>query len=153
MGFTYRMRHRSIQRCVLWLLPLLVLRAVVPVGFMVSAGADGLSLTLCSGHMNSPVAATSPDPHAGHHMKAGMEDHAAHSMHRTADLNSAHHDGKHLDSPCPFSSATAATTTALFPYGASFAAPTDEPFVRTIVRLQNAALLRGNRIRGPPRLS
>lgn len=42
------MTHRRAQTWVWWLLPILVARALLPIGFMPSAGADSLRLVMCS---------------------------------------------------------------------------------------------------------
>jgi hypothetical protein len=44
---TIGMSATFLKRWTTWLLPLIVLRAFIPVGFMLSAGADGLALTFC----------------------------------------------------------------------------------------------------------
>ena len=147
------MTRRSFQRCLLWLLPLLILRAFVPAGFMVSTGAAGLELTLCPDQVSLPLA----DAHAAHLMghSGGVDEHAGHHMRAggASDEHSAHHGGKHFESPCPFGIAAAAVDPTLPQPALSLAEFTDEPFVRPSIRLTAAGPLRADRIRGPPALS
>jgi hypothetical protein len=147
------MTRRSFQRCLLWLLPLLILRAFVPAGFMVSADAAGLQLTLCPDQVSLPLA----DAHAGHHMGHGdgVDEHAGHHMQvgGAGDEHAAHHGGKHFESPCPFGIATVAVGPTLLQPARPLAELADKPFFRPSIRLAAAGPLRADRIRGPPRFS
>ncbi len=83
-------------------LPALLLRALIPVGFMPVATADGLSIEFCPDAGPLPAAA---DPHAHHH----------HHTEGGPDPSSASHHA-----PCPFA---ASATLAAAPDAASVAAP------------------------------
>jgi len=51
-------KRKLFRKWARWLLPLLVARAFLPVGFMLATQADGLQLAFCSGHLAG---------HGGHH--------------------------------------------------------------------------------------
>lgn len=143
------MNRRLFQRCVLWLLPLLLLRAVVPAGFMLSAAASGLELTFCSAQ--SPMIAG----------LAGSEDHAAHAGHdmhagepgTSVDQHAAHHAGKHFDSPCPFGVAAVAIAPDVQPGSVAAVVTTLGIFEFTSLPAASSGPIRADRIRGPPLFS
>lgn len=62
-----RMKRRHLHRWAIWLLPLLLLRAFVPTGFMLTADASGLSLVICSGTTTLADASTPEQSVHGHH--------------------------------------------------------------------------------------
>jgi hypothetical protein len=65
---------RRHYRWILWLLPLIAARAVVPVGFMLSAGEHGIEIVLCSG--SGPVPSVPrADDHSLHAHNAHHADH------------------------------------------------------------------------------
>jgi hypothetical protein len=143
------MNRRLFQRCVLWLLPLLLLRAIVPAGFMLSAGASGLELTFCSAQ--SPMMAG----------LAGSVDHAAHAGHdmftggtgTSVDQHAAHHAGKHFDSPCPFGVAAAAIASDVQPVSVATVVTALGIFEFAPSPAASSGPLRADRIRGPPLFS
>ena len=144
------MNRRLFQRCVLWLLPLLMLRAIVPAGFMVSAAANGLELTFCSAQVMPAGDASHPAvdvaAHAGHDMatmgEGGADPHAAH-----------HNAGKHFDSPCPFGVAATAIAAALPPVTVATVAAAVGIFEFASAPAISAGPIRADRIRGPPLFS
>jgi hypothetical protein len=90
------------RRWALLALPALLLRALIPVGFMPVATADGLSIEFCPDAGPLPAAASAAaDPHAHHH----------HHTEGGADPSSASHHA-----PCPFA---ASATLAAAPEAAS----------------------------------
>lgn len=140
-----RMNRRFAKLLTLWIVPLLLARALIPAGFMLAADANGLSLVFCSGSMS--LAPAAQDPHAGHagHI-AHAEHHDPHSGHESSGM-------QHESGPCPFSLAASAAL-------ADITSSTDVAFVvaTTVVAVPSspavsAGPLRADRIRGPPALA
>jgi hypothetical protein len=125
------MNRRLFKKWARWLLPLLVARAFLPVGFMLATTqADGLQLGFCPDQ--APIV-------------QGLHDHAAHS--------GAHHSGSHLDPPCPFAVAAVAAVIDI-PHLAPVAAQATEQLLpERVVAVPLAGPQRIDRIRGPPSLS
>jgi hypothetical protein len=119
------MNRRLFKKWARWLLPLLVARAFLPVGFMLATTqADGLQLAFCADQ--APILQG-----AGSH----------------------HHGGGHLDPPCPFAVAAVAAVIDI-PHLAPVAAQATEQFLpERIVAVPLAGPQRTDRIRGPPSLS
>jgi hypothetical protein len=94
------MNRRFLKLLTLWMLPLLVARAIVPVGFMFMSDSGGLRLMFCPSVAQPMSMDTQASAHAGHAMHHDMQAHAAHMQH-------AHDDGSanidHDKTPCPFS--------------------------------------------------
>jgi hypothetical protein len=137
---------RYLKRSVLWLLPLLALRAFVPVGYMLSANAAGLQLTFCPG-----VVA----PHAS--IAQGAVDHSAHQHHQLdqsatahADHHAGHSSGEHDDAPCPYSMGAAAGPQHIAFFAADDLPVVDEPIAFSSRPIVAIGPLRADRIRGPP---
>ena len=126
------MNRRLFRKWARWLLPLLVARAFLPVGFMlVSSQADGLQLGFCPDQ--APIV-------------QGLHDHG--SQH-----SGSHHSGSHLDPPCPFAVAAVAAVIDI-PHLAPVAAQATEQFLpERVVAVPLAGPQRIDRIRGPPSLS
>jgi hypothetical protein len=146
------MNRRFCKSLSLWIVPLLILRALIPVGFMLAADANGLSLVFCSAagaQFTAAAAASSQhDEHAGHH--AGHEAADSPSQHSG---NHAKHASTQHDAPCPFSLAAVAAAGEV-PYLDSIAAvATAERFVVLSEPAASAGPLRADRIRGPPPLA
>jgi hypothetical protein len=136
------MTTRRLRRSLLWLLPLFVLRAFIPAGFMLSpSAAAGLEIVFCSasGPTNSP-ASTAHDVHA-HHAQHDHGDGPAgqHSEHQA-----------HERSVCPF----AVAGTAYAPGVAHFLADAPATSVSIIDFPADPSLASVpvliDRIRGPP---
>jgi DUF2946 family protein len=126
------MNRRLFKKWARWLLPLLVARAFLPVGFMlVSSQAEGLQLGFCPDQ--APIV-------------QGLHDHA--SQH-----SGAHHSGSHLDPPCPFAVAAVAAVIDV-PHLPPVAAQATEQFLPArVAAVPLAGPQRIDRIRGPPSLS
>jgi hypothetical protein len=134
-------RLRARRRC--WLplaLPALMLRALIPAGFMPVAGAEGLTIGLCPDAGLPPGFVLPADPHSHHH-------HHQHSPGGGDPSSATHH------APCVFAaSATLApapgATVLLEPRAVRGDARVHElkarPFVPSILRAQSP--------RAPPRL-
>jgi hypothetical protein len=132
------MNRRHVHRWTTWLLPLLLLRAFVPVGFMVSADASGLQLVICS--VTTQLASPSDDHTAHHHHADG------------ANSESAGASSDERSALCPFAVAASACTHEI-----AFAATSPQPVAH---EQQTESLLAGasgpirtDRIRGPPILA
>jgi hypothetical protein len=138
-------RHQ--QRWIMWLLPLFILRAFVPLGFMWSNSPDGLQLVPCSGvSRNAPAEIVA--------LASQQAEHGAHAHAHHGAGHEQHQDGpnepSHQSSLCPFAGAgfsfidAVVATAAEFTGSASVAIPS----------LSDPALDRGpidlHRIRGPP---
>lgn len=143
------MRPRAVHRLTFWLLPLLIARLFVPDGFMVTATAHGLSLTLCPAYAVLPAAA---DASAAHMHHAGM-DHSAHAMHGAAespDDSGATHHGQHDKVPCPFALAgTGLVCPTVNDFGSFYSLADDVLVIRAEPAWPSRAVLI-DRIRGPP---
>jgi hypothetical protein len=139
------MNRRFCKSLSLWILPLLLLRALIPTGFMLAPDAGGLSLVFCSAATPQSAlanAAVQGEGHAGHHVGHDNDprpgDHASASQH---------------NAPCPFSLAAIAAAGDV-PYFVSIAAiPVDEPFEFFSAPTSSAGPLRADPIRGPPSLA
>jgi hypothetical protein len=125
------MSATRLRRWVLWLLPLIAARALIPAGFMLSAEHGSLQVVLCSGSgpvMSMPASSA----HAHHH---GQPETAA-------------HDG----SVCPFALAAMASLPGLLSALVQLLAPvTSEPEFRANA-FQPSDRAGVYRIRGPPSL-
>ena len=132
------MNRRLFKKWARWLLPLLVARAFLPVGFMLATSqADGLQLAFCPDQ--APIV-QGPHDHAA--MAGGHADHTG-----------AHHSGSHLDPPCPFAVAAVAAVIDI-PHLAPVAAQATEQFLPArVAAVPLAGPQRIDRIRGPPSLS
>jgi hypothetical protein len=144
------MNRRLFRTCAIWLAPLLALRALLPVGFMLSADADGLHLTFCPAQTSVLVttlaAATAPD-HPAHHVTTGVADGAsAPAMHH----GDAAVDG---DAPCPYGLVCTAVVKDVPHLDADAPRPTDELADPPSPLLAGVGPTRAELIRGPPRLS
>lgn len=149
------MNRRFFKSLILWIVPLLLARAMIPAGFMLSVGADGLDLMFCSGSMQMPAGLQQPagdhSEHAGHasHHEAGQ-----HSGHGSSHHGDAASDGStHSNAPCPFSLAASAASVDVLYLAAVASASTDETVAFISAPAASAGPLRTDRIRGPPRFS
>ena len=142
------MNRRFLKLLSLWILPLLIARAVIPAGYMLST-ADGLRLEFCPAVIQS-VAPPAVDhaAHAAHH-DASVSQHAMHQ----ADQGAEHPANAHENAPCPFSlvAAIALLDVPFLPASAVVADDQDADFVS--VPAFNVGPPRIDQIRGPPVLS
>jgi hypothetical protein len=134
------MNRRLFSNWARWLLPLLVVRAFLPVGFMLATTqADGLQLVFCPDQ--APIVQSLDHAAAGH---------AGHAGHDTTDQQ---HAGAHLDSPCAFAVAALAAVIDV-PHLDLVASPAAEQVLpERVVAVPLAGPQRVDRIRGPPSLS
>jgi hypothetical protein len=128
------------RKWALWLLPLLVARAFLPVGFMVSAGDGGLHLSFCPAQVPGVV--------------AGAAVAAEHAAHGEASGHPADHSGEaRVDVPCTFALGAVGAAIEATALDHSVLPLTDEPIPDLPRLLSNAGPVRADRIRGPPQLS
>lgn len=140
------MRRHYLKLLSLWILPLLVARALIPTGFMLSVDAGRLQLMFCPSGVVQPLdspQATQQHAHAEHH--AGMH-HGG-----EAEQSSPAHD---IDNaPCPFSLVASAADCEI-PYLAGVIdVPRDERFEYLSAPTFRVGPVRADRIRGPPSLA
>lgn len=144
------MRRRHLNWLSLWILPLLLARALIPAGFMLSVDAGQLQLMFCPSGVVQLPGKTQGSEHA---------EHQAHAQHHPG----MHHDGgtdqassTHAaqdNAPCPFSLVASATPSQV-PYLADvIAAPSDERFQFLSAPTFRVGPIRTDRIRGPPSLA
>jgi hypothetical protein len=147
------MRRHLLKLLSLWILPLLVARALVPAGFMLSAEAGRLQLTFCPSGVVQPLglaAVAQQQAHAEHHDHDGGMHHAG-MHHAGGDEASSSHSAQD-DAPCPFSLVASATLLSV-PYSAVAAVAADERFEFIATPVVQAGPIRTDRIRGPPSLA
>lgn len=141
------MRRHYLKLLSLWILPLLVARALIPAGFMMSVDAGQLQLMFCPAGVVQPLfssKATQQQAHAEHQHHQGMH-------HGGADQASPSHDDD--NAPCPFSLVASATSCDI-PHLAGVAdAPRDERFEFLSAPTFSVGPVRADRIRGPPSLA
>lgn len=139
--------HRRFCKSLLpWIVPLLVLRALIPAGFMLHADTEGLRLVFCSGTAGGAVPSTE---HAGHH--AGHDGSPAGEP--SGEHSGDHAKAGHYDSPCPFALAAVTAAGEVPHLAAAAASPVDEPFEFLSAPSCSAGPPRSDRIRGPPSLA
>jgi hypothetical protein len=132
------MNRRLFRKWARWLLPLLVVRAFLPVGFMLATQADGLHLAFCPDQ--APIIQSL--------------DHAAmgHAGHAAGSHSGSQHNS-HFDPPCPFAVAAVAAVIDI-PHLDSVAVQAAEQILpERAVAVSLAGPQHIDRIRGPPSLS
>ncbi|MBB6094112.1 hypothetical protein HNQ60_002993 [Povalibacter uvarum] len=142
------MNRRIFKSLTLWMVPLLLARALIPAGYMLMTGADGLQLMFCPGVVQMAMPAVDEHAHhAGHHAAADQAQQAGSS----SDGSSGHRAQDSM--PCPFAlAAVAALGHAIG--GATFSDSTAEEFpdFHSAPDIHSGPL-RADRIRGPPLFS
>lgn len=131
------MRRHHLKLLTLWILPLLLARALIPSGFMLSAGVGGLQLMFCPTGVVQPL-----EQHAGDHQ--GMH-------HGAADEATPSHNND--NAPCPFSLVASATPSAVLYVQGAASGPSDEIFEFISAPTCRVGPVRADRIRGPPVLA
>ncbi|MET0658018.1 MAG: hypothetical protein ABW110_07660 [Steroidobacteraceae bacterium] len=145
----FDMSARATHRWVSWLLPLIVLRAFVPAGFMLSWSGNDLQLVLCSG--TGPLVLQSA-PATG----ASAHDAHAHHMHQMEQGGAQHHhdgDGTskaHDSLLCPFKAAGLSGVPLHDHSVADLILPSVELFDSFPEPKLRSASVQIDRIRGPP---
>jgi hypothetical protein len=130
------MNRRLFRKWARWLLPLLVARAFLPVGFMLATQVDGLQLAFC------------PDQGAliqGHG--------AAHDGHDGTGHDGSQHAGAHAASQCPFAVAAVAAVIDVPHLDTVAVLAAEQVLPERAAAVPLAGPQRSDRIRGPPSLS
>jgi hypothetical protein len=146
------MKRHVFQRWAIWLLPLMLVRAFVPAGFMLSAQAGELSLVFCSG---SVTAAQSHSEHLAHQHHAGHSaDASAPSSESDSQSDSEPNNSESNNEAvavCPFAASGTAAITDL-PYFVGQFAPLDYEHPISTLSVASDGPQRAEHIRGPPAL-
>ena len=136
------MRGRHLKLLSFWILPLLLLRALIPSGFMLSVDAGSLQLTFCPSvtrPLDQGPAEQLPE-HSTHH--AGM--------HHADAVDAAAASHSQDNAPCPFSLVASAAPGDVPYLQASASQPSDERFEFISAPTVRVGPVRTDRIRGPP---
>jgi hypothetical protein len=139
------MRRHLLKLLSLWILPLLVARALIPAGFRLSVDAGQLQLMFCPSGVVQPMAGMH---HEGMHHE-GME--GMHHGGGADEASSMHAAQDHA--PCPFSLAASATPSTVSYLAETAVAPSDERFEFISSLTFRVGPVRTDRIRGPPSLA
>jgi hypothetical protein len=135
------MNRRLFRKWARWLLPLLAVRAFLPVGFMLATQADGLQLVFCPDQaqiVQGHVAAH--DGQGAYHDEAGHDDDSQHS-------------GAHAVTQCPFAVAAVAAVIDVPHLDTVAVQAAEQILAERAVPVPLAGPQRADRIRGPPSLS
>jgi hypothetical protein len=137
------MRRRHLKLLSFWILPLLLLRALIPTGFMLSMEAGSLQLTFCPAVVQPVDQSQAPSAfeHSMHH--AGM-----HHADATGDPAASHNNDD--SAPCPFSLVASAAAGDIPYLHDSAIEPSDERFDFVSSPTFRVGPVRIDRIRGPP---
>jgi hypothetical protein len=136
------MRRRHLKLLSFWIVPLLLLRALIPTGFMLSVDAGSLQLTFC------PAVTASATPVSEHLMHEHLSLHGGMHHADAAGDESASHDDD--NTPCPFSLVASAAPSDVPHQRDSAIAPGDERFEFISAPTFRVGPVRTDRIRGPP---
>lgn len=135
------MRRRHLKLLSLWILPLLLARALIPTGFMLSVDAGSWRLIFCPAGVVQPAG----EQYAQQH-HTGM-----HHAGTAADEETASHDDD--NAPCPFSLVASAAPGDVPYVPDSASQPTDERFDFISAPTVRVGPARADRIRGPPSIA
>lgn len=139
------MRRRHLTLLSLWILPLLLARALIPTGFMLSVEAGRLQLMFCPAGVVQPLGMQASADHQGMHHQG---------MHHGGDTDQASSSHSAQDSaPCPFSLVASATPSAIAYLAPAVADLRDERFEFISAPTFRVGPIRTDRARGPPSLA
>ncbi len=135
------MNRRLYRKWARWLLPLLVVRAFLPVGFMLATTqADGLQLAFCPDQAPIAQGHVAHDGQVAHHGEAGHD-------------GSRHSGAAHAVTQCPFAVAAVAAVIDIPHLDPVAPQALDQVLPERVVAVPLAGPQRVDRIRGPPSLS
>ena len=146
------MRRNLLKLLSLWILPLLLARALIPTGFMLSVEAGQLQLMFCPAGVVQPLgmpAGAQQLAHSEHHKHDVGMHHGG--MHHGGDTDQASSSHASQDSaPCPFSLVASATPSAIAYLAVVVTDLRDERFEFLSAPTFRVGPIRSDRIRGPP---
>lgn len=153
------MRRHSLTLLSLWILPLLLARALIPTGFMLSAEAGRLQLVFCPAGVVQPLGIPAGEQlaqaeHQAHH--AGSHHAGSHheGMQHGGDTDQASASHASQDSaPCPFSLVASAMPSAVIYFSDVLADLRDERSQFVSTPTFHVGPIRSDRARGPPSLA
>ena len=139
------MRRRHLKLLSFWILPLLLLRALIPTGFMLSVEAGSLQLTFCPAVVQP--AQQLPEQLAYEHssLHGGM-----HHVDAAGDEAQSHNGD---NAPCPYSLVASAAPGDVPHAHDSLVALSDERFEFISAPAVRVGPVRTDRIRGPPAIA
>ncbi|MBM0108257.1 hypothetical protein JM946_26300 [Steroidobacter sp. S1-65] len=145
------MRRHYFKLLSLWILPLLVARALIPAGFMLSVEAGRLQFMFCPSGVVQPLGKRM----FGEVQSAEQQAHAEHhqGMHHGGDADQASPSHSQDNAPCPFSLVASAAPGAIAYVSNVDATPRDERFELPSSPTFRVGPIRTDLIRGPPSLS
>ncbi len=132
-----------------WLLPLIVLRAFIPVGFMLNSGPQGLELAFCPS-VAVPAALDGTSHGITHDGDAAVGSEQSPVSHSQQGSHDQHRQNEHA--PCPYGLVAAAATAESRCFVVS-GVNTDEAFAAPVLPLLIRSPIGAERIRGPPSVS
>jgi hypothetical protein len=145
------MSRRLYKRCLVWLLPLLVAQALVPVGFMVGGGKTGLHIAFCPVQSAQVIAVLGQPDHPIAHHTPHHHEHIAHHATHASDVEVGDSSHYARSNACPF--ALAATAIASTPAAPLPAVELIQVEVRHALEHRppiEAVHSAAHRVRGPP---
>ncbi|HEY0686023.1 MAG TPA: hypothetical protein VGD45_27015 [Steroidobacter sp.] len=145
------MRRHHLKLLSLWILPLLVMRALIPAGFMLSVEAGRLQFMFCPSGVVQPLGASMFEHLQGTKQQAHAEHHQG--MHHGGEADHASSSHAQDNAPCPFSLVASATPAAIAYLTDVVATPRDERFEFLSAPTFRVGPIRTDPIRGPPSLS
>lgn len=144
------MRRRHLQLLSFWILPLLLARALIPTGFMLSVDAGSLQLTFCPTVVQPADQAPEHLAHEHSSLHGGMH-------HADADdaASASHNDpaASEHGAPCPFSLVASAAAGDVSYLKDPANLPSDERFHFVSAPTVRVGPVRTDRIRGPPSIA
>ena len=149
------MRRHSLTLLSLWILPLLLARALIPAGFMLSVEAGRLQLVFCPAGIVQPLgipADAQQLAHAEHQVPDARSHHAGMQHGGDTDQASASHASQD-GAPCPFSLVASATPSAAVYLSDIVTDLRDERSQFLSAPTFHVGPIRSDRARGPPSLA
>lgn len=145
------MRRHALKLLSLWILPLLVARALIPTGFMLSLEAGRLQLMFCPSGVVQPLGVQQGAQQLADAEHQGMHHAGMHHDGGTDQASSSH--AAQDSAPCPFSLAASATPSAIAYLADVVTTLRGERFEFISEPNVRVGPIRTDRARGPPNLA
>lgn len=145
------MRRHSLKLLSLWILPLLLARALIPTGFMLSVEAGQLQLMFCPAGVVQPMGMPAGMQQLAHSEHQGMHHEGMHHGGNTDQASSSH--ANQDSAPCPFSLVASATPSAIAYLADVVTDLRDERFEFLSAPTVRVGPVRTDRARGPPSIA